>query len=364
MQLQAIITFFENEYPLNLQEDYDNSGLQIGDKNAELKGILLSLDCTEKVVLEAIENNCNLIVCHHPLLFKGLKQIGNATYVERVVRLCIKHDVAVYAIHTNLDNHAEGVHHEICKRIGLINTKIISPTHQPLYKLAVYTPLTNLKELDAAIFNAGGGGIGNYTECHFRQEGIGTFKPGPLAQPTSGEIGIRSEGPEIKVEYLVEGQHLNRVINAMKKAHTYEEVAHDIILLKNQITSTGAGQIGELTSPCEEGEFLNRLKKLFHCEGIRHTEILNKSIKKVAVCGGAGSFLTKDAIRLGADCYITSDIKYHEFFDAEAKLLLIDIGHYESEQYTSHLLLEKLKENFTNFAIRLSEINTNPINYL
>lgn len=364
MQLNELIHFFEKEYPLQLQEDYDNCGLQIGDTSLSIRGILVSLDCSEAVVTEAIEHNCNLIICHHPLLFYGLKQIGASSYVERVVRMCIKNDIAVYAIHTNLDNHPEGVNAEIGRRIGLINTKILAPKTNALYKLIVYTPKDSLKALDAAIFKAGGGGIGNYTECHFRQEGIGTFTPGVLANPTSGTIGVRSQESELKVEYIVDSQHLPHVLKAMNESHPYEEVAHDIILLKNQDTRYGAGLIGELETPCEEMAFLAQLKKIFNSKGIRHTKLITKPIKKVALCGGSGSFLTKDAIRSGADCYITADIKYHEFFDADERILLIDIGHYESEQYTSTLLIEKIKENFTNFAVRLSEINTNPINYL
>ena len=364
MEIRDLINFLEKEFPLHLQEDYDNSGLQLGDKKSEIKGVLVSLDCTEQVVLEAIEKNCNVVLCHHPLLFKGLKKITNDTYVERTIRLCIQHDIAVYAIHTNLDNHPKGVNFEICKRIGLMNTKILAPKNAPLYKLSVYTPTAALEAVDAAIFEAGGGSIGEYSECHFRQEGIGTFKPSPLANPTFGEIGLRSAVEEYKVDYLVEALHLDRVLSAMNIAHPYEVVAHDIILLKNEGGNIGAGQIGELETPCDEKEFLGRIKEIFACEGIRHTNFLNKPIKKVAVCGGSGSFLIKNAIRQGADCYITSDVKYHEFFDAEEQLLLVDIGHYESEQYTSHRLMEILKEKFTNFAIRLSEINTNPINYL
>jgi dinuclear metal center YbgI/SA1388 family protein len=364
MELQVLVNFLEKEFPLSLQEDYDNSGLQLGDKKSEIKGVLVSLDCTEQVVLEAIEKNCNVLICHHPLLFKGLKKITTATYVERTVRLCIQHDIAVYAVHTNLDNHPKGVNFEISKRIGLMNTKILAPKNAPLYKLSVYTPIAALEAVDAAIFEAGGGSIGEYSACHFRQEGIGTFKPSPIANPTIGEIEVRSEVEEYKVDYLVEAQHLDGVLNAMNSAHPYEVVAHDIILLQNQAENLGAGQIGELPSPCDEKEFLERIKEIFACKGIRYTKFLNKPIKKVAVCGGSGSFLTKAAIRQGADCYITSDIKYHEFFDAEEQLLLVDIGHYESEQYTSHRLMEILKEKFTNFAIRLSEINTNPINYL
>jgi dinuclear metal center YbgI/SA1388 family protein len=364
MELQVLVNFLEKEFPLSLQEDYDNSGLQLGDKKSEIKGVLVSLDCTEQVVLEAIEKNCNVLICHHPLLFKGLKKITTATYVERTVRLCIQHDIAVYAVHTNLDNHPKGVNFEISKRIGLMNTKILAPKNATLYKLSVYTPISALEAVDAAIFEAGGGSIGEYSACHFRQEGIGTFKPSPIANPTIGEIEVRSEVEEYKVDYLVEAQHLDGVLNAMNSAHPYEVVAHDIILLQNQAENLGAGQIGELPSPCDEKEFLERIKEIFACKGIRYTKFLNKPIKKVAVCGGSGSFLTKAAIRQGADCYITSDIKYHEFFDAEEQLLLVDIGHYESEQYTSHRLMEILKEKFTNFAIRLSEINTNPINYL
>jgi len=364
MQLKDLINFFENEFPLKLQEDYDNSGLQIGDKESEVKGVLVSLDCTEKVIEEAIKKECNVVVCHHPLLFKSIKKIAYTTEVERVIRMCIKRDISVYAIHTNLDNHPQGVNAAISDRIGLMDTSVLSPMNSALYKLAVYLSKDLLPAMDLAIFEAGGGGIGNYSECHFRQEGVGTFKPGILSNPSEGKIGIRSEVPEIKVDYLVEEQHLEKVLMAMRKNHIYEEVAHDIILLENKDTRFGAGRMGTLKNSCDELTFLLQLKEIFGSKGIRYSALLNKPIKKVALCGGAGSFLIKNAISAGVDCYITSDLKYHEFFDAEQQLLLIDLGHFESEQFTSQLLMQKLKENFTNFAIHLSVINTNPINYL
>jgi dinuclear metal center YbgI/SA1388 family protein len=283
--------------------------------------------------------------------------------VERVIEKCIQHKIALYAIHTNLDNHFFGVNREISNRLGLQNVKILSPMKANMSKLVVFVPKDSLNQVDLAIFNAGGGKIGNYEECHFRTSGIGTFKPTDSANPSIGESGIKSQIEEYRVEYLVNNYQLSSVLTAMNQAHPYEEVAFEVYPIQNENPYEGSGMIGELEKPMDELEFLSLLKSTFHCGTIRHTKLLNRKISKVAVCGGAGSFLLKEAIRQKADIFITGDFKYHEFFDAENRIVIADIGHYESEQFTSKIIADKLKEKFTNFAIRLTEINTNPINY-
>jgi dinuclear metal center YbgI/SA1388 family protein len=363
MKLKAITQFLEHQFPLSLQESYDNSGLLIGDKEMEITGVLICLDSIEEIVDEAILKKCNLIIAHHPIVFKGLKKITNSNYIERVVFKCIKNDIALYAIHTNLDNHFQGVNREIVNRIGLKNVKILQPITGNLSKLVVFVPKDSLHQVDEAAFNAGAGEIGNYAECHFRTEGIGTFKGNEASNPTIGQPTIREEVAEFRIEYLVSNYKLKNVLNALFSTHPYEEVAYEIYPIQNPNQFEGAGMIGELETEQDEIAFLTQLKSTFNCGIIRHTQLLGRKIKKVAVCGGSGSFLLSKAIQQKADIFITGDFKYHEFFDAEKQIIIADIGHFESEQFTSNLLAERLKENFTNFAIHLTEHNTNPINY-
>ncbi len=363
MKLKAITQFLEHQFPLSLQESYDNSGLLIGNLEMEITGVLICLDSIEKIVDEAIEKSCNLIIAHHPIIFKGLKKMTESNYIERVVSKCIKNDIALYAIHTNLDNHFEGVNKEIANRIGLKNLRILKPIQGNLSKLTVFVPKDALEKLDEAIFKAGGGQIGNYSECHFRTEGTGTFKGNENSNPQIGNKNVREAFEEFRVEYLVSNYNLRTVLNAMNTAHPYEEVAYEIYPIQNSNQFEGAGMIGELETEQDEIAFLTQLKTTFRCDVIRHTQLLGRKIKKVAVCGGSGSFLLSKAIQQKADIFITGDFKYHEFFDAENKLIIADIGHFESEQFTTNLLAERMKENFTNFAIHLTEHNTNPINY-
>ena len=363
MKLKAITQFLEQQFPLSLQESYDNSGLLIGNLEMKITGVLICLDSIEKIVDEAIEKNCNLIIAHHPIIFKGLKKMTESNYIQRVVSNCIKNNIALYAIHTNLDNHFQGVNREIANRIGLKNIKILQPIEGNLSKLVVFVPKDSLKHVDEAVFAAGAGQIGNYSECHFRTEGIGTFKGNEASNPAIGRINKRETVAEFRVEYLVSNYNLKKVISALFTAHPYEEVAYEIYPIQNSNQFEGAGMIGELESEQDEIAFLSQLKATFKCSVIRHTQLFGKKIKKVALCGGSGSFLLSKAIRQKADIFITGDFKYHEFFDAEDKLIIADIGHFESEQFTTNLLAERLKENFTNFAIHLTEHNTNPINY-
>ena len=362
--VKEIVQFLEDSFPLSLQESYDNCGLICGRMDQEVQGVLLCLDSLEATVDEAIAKNCQLIIAHHPIVFKGLKKITGNSYVERVIEKCIQHGISLYAIHTNLDNHINGVNGEIANRIGLKNRRILRPMTNQLYKLVVFVPKESLSDIDSALFNIGVGSIGNYSECHFRTEGIGTFMPNEWANPSIGTKNIREEVAEFRVEYLVSKPLISIALRALFEAHPYEEVSHEIYPIENQDQRLGAGMIGELPVETDALEFLKSIKKTFNCQVIRHTEILNKPIKTVALCGGSGSFLLTDAIRSKADIFITGDFKYHEFFDAENHLIIADIGHFESEQFTPQLLAEKLKEKFTKFAVHLTDLNTNPINYL
>ncbi|MEE1947307.1 Nif3-like dinuclear metal center hexameric protein [Pedobacter sp. KR3-3] len=363
MKLALITNYLESLAPLNYQEDYDNSGLIVGHPNDEIHAALVALDCTEQIVDEAIAKSCNLIITHHPIVFKGLKKLNGKTYVERVVLKAIRHNIALYAIHTNLDHMANGVNARICRQLGIQQAKILSPKGNLLKKLVTFCPEAQTGQVRDALFAAGAGHIGNYSECSFNGAGTGTFKAGEGSDPFVGERGTQHHEAEIRIETVFKGQDERKVLLALLESHPYEEVAYDIYALANKLETVGAGMVGWLPQEMDGHDFLSLVKDRMQAKVIRHTALLPKKIKKVAVCGGSGSFLLKEAIAAGADAFITADFKYHEFFDAEQHLVIADIGHYESEQFTSNLLIENIQEKFPNFAIRLTEHNTNPINY-
>ncbi len=363
MKIAGIISFLESWAHPSLQEQYDNAGLITGSMQWECTGMICSLDATEEVVKEAIAKKCNLIVAHHPIIFNGLKQINGKNYVEKTIITAIKNDIAIYAIHTNLDNVLHGVSGRMADMLGLTNISVLAEKDSTLKKLFTFVPVANAAQLRNAIFTAGGGNIGNYSECSFNSEGTGTFKAGEGTEPYVGAIGQRHQEKEMKVEVVFPTFLENQIVLAMKAAHPYEEVAYDIVPLANRYPDIGAGLIGELPAATTENELLTRLKEIFKVPVIRHTSLLQKAIKKVAVCGGAGSFLISKALAAGADAYITADIKYHEFFDANNRMLVADIGHYESEQFTINLLQEVLGQKFPTFAVLKTEVKTNPVNY-
>ena len=363
MKLAELTAYLESLAPLAYQEDFDNSGLIVGHAEQEINQALISLDCTEAVVDEAIATGCQVIVSHHPIVFKGLKKFNSKTYVERVVEKAIRHQIALYAIHTNLDNVIDGVNRRICDILGLHNCHILSPKQNLLKKLVTYVPIEQAEQVRKALFKAGAGDIGDYSDCSFNTEGTGTFKPGENTDPFVGEIGIHHQEPEVRIETVYPARLESKILMALFLAHPYEEVAYDLYQLTNQYQQTGSGMVGELAYPFLEDDFLRHIKNSLNATVIRHTELLGRPVKKVAVCGGSGGFLLKQAIAAGADVFITADYKYHEFFDAEKKIVIADVGHFESEQFTQHLLLEKITEKFANFAVRLTEVNTNPIKY-
>ena len=363
MKLVEITNYLESIAPLYYQEDYDNSGLIVGNVNDEITAALVALDCTEQIVDEAISKQCNLIITHHPIVFKGLKKFNGKTYVERVVQKAIKNNIALYAIHTNLDYVVAGVSGEICKRLGIVNGKILAPKCGLLKKLVTFCPTASAGNLKSELFMAGAGQIGNYSECSFSADGVGTFKASADSDPFVGERGLQHQEHEQRIEVVFKAQDERKILVALLENHPYEEVAYDIYSISNTLATVGAGMVGWLPEEMDTAVFLQHVKEKMNAKVIRHTALLPKKIKKVAVCGGSGSFLLKDAIAAGADAFITADFKYHEFFDAENKLIICDIGHFESEQFTSNLLIDNIQEKFPNFAIRLTEHNTNPINY-
>ncbi|HET8810473.1 MAG TPA: Nif3-like dinuclear metal center hexameric protein, partial [Flavobacteriaceae bacterium] len=368
MTIQDITNELEKWAPLDYAEDFDNTGLLVGDKTAEVTGILVTLDCLEIVLDEAIEKNCNLVVSFHPILFSGLKKITGKNYVERAVTKAIKNDIAIYAIHTALDNHHKGVNDIICDKLGLENRKILIPQEKTIKKLTTYVPEKDADSVRNALFKVGAGNIGNYSNCSFNSSGTGTFRGNEVSNPVIGERGKTQFEQEIQLNITFSKHLESKILQTLFKTHPYEEVAYEIVSLENLNQQIGIGMTGELPTAVSELEFLDLLKKTFHTGCVRHSEFIGKSIKKVAVLGGSGAFAIEKAKQENADVLVTADLKYHDFFKAEKSILLADIGHYESEQFTKNSIHSLLTKKIRNFApalpksrVILSETNTNPI---
>jgi dinuclear metal center YbgI/SA1388 family protein len=364
MKIIEITKALESFAPLFLQESYDNAGLIIGDPETEIDNALISLDVTDEVIEEAISMKCGLVISHHPLIFKGLKRLNANSPIERMVTKCIKHDIAVYAAHTNLDNVQQGVNKIICEKIGLENVRVLEPKAGLLRKLVTFCPDEHAQKVLSAIFEAGAGHIGNYDSCSFNVSGKGSFRALEDANPFVGNVNAMHFENEQRIETIFPVYLQNKILNALFAAHPYEEVAYDVYPLENDFNKTGAGMIGKLPSAEPAADFLLRMKHVFDVQCLRHTRLTKDNVQTVAVCGGSGSFLTGKAIAAGADVFVTGDVKYHEFFDADGKILLADLGHYESEQFTCELIKSILLEKFPNFAALISAVNTNPVSYL
>lgn len=364
MLLKDLINYIENIVPLPYQESYDNSGLVTGDKNREVTSALVTLDITEEVIDEAVSLDCDLIICHHPLIFKGIKRITGGNEVERCLIKAIKNDLAIYAVHTNLDSITGGVNSKICEKIGLENCRILSPAKNQLLKLVTFIPENHLEIVRTALFAAGAGEIGNYGQCSFSAPGAGTFSGNEASTPFVGTKGMLHTEPEMRLEVILPRHLTSKVVATLTNSHPYEEVAYDLLPIENELLTVGAGMIGTLPVACDELSLLTRIKEIFGCHVIRHTPLLNKKISKIALCGGSGSFLTGKAIAEGAELFLTADFKYHDFFEADKRIVLADIGHYESEQFTKEVLKEIVLKKFPTFALRLSDVKTNPVSYL
>lgn len=365
MKIKVLTQILEKIAPPQYQEAYDNAGLIVGNPATEITGVLVCLDSTEAVILEAIERGCNVVVAHHPIVFKGLKKLNGKNYVERTVLLAIKNDIAIYAIHTNLDNMLHnGVNTKIAEKLGLTNLKILAPKRQILTKLTTFAPIADSQKVLDALYAAGAGNIGNYENCSFRTEGIGSFKPTVGANPHIGTLNNVEEVAENRLEVIFPSHFERAILAALRAAHPYEEVAFYVQSLENAHQEVGAGIVGELLDPMNETDFLQFLKTTMQAGVVRFTAPLSKNVKKVAICGGAGSFLLPQAISSGADVFVTADYKYHEFFDADGRILIADIGHFESEQYTIDLLIAILQKEKPDLKIFSTSILTNPVNYL
>jgi len=363
MRIADIIKELENWAPRSWQESYDNAGLIIGDKQVECTGVLCALDATESIIEEAHLRGCNLVVAHHPIVFSGLKRIDPDHYVGRTLIRAIKHDIAIYAIHTNLDNLLGGVNAAMADQLDLVDRRVLLPKQQTLKKLCTFVPAAQVDAVSTALFNAGAGHIGRYDQCSFRHTGEGTFRGLEGANPFVGTVGDLHREAEWKLEVLYPSHLESVILNTLRSAHPYEEVAYDLIPLSNTHPEIGAGLIGELKTQVDPNTFLETVKSAFGCAVLRHTLSDGRPIRRVALCGGAGSFLVSNALSVGADAYLTADLKYHEFFDADGKMLLVDLGHYESEQFTTDLIQRFLAKKFPTFAVLKTDRSTNPIRY-
>lgn len=364
MKIKEIYKIIEDFAPLSLQEDYDNAGLLVGNPDAEVSAALLTIDITEKVIDEAIQKKCNLIIAHHPLIFKGLKSITGKNEIERCVIKAIRNDISIYAAHTNLDSSPNGVSFKIAEKIGLKNCKVLQPQSDILLKLVTFVPIANAELVRNAIFEAGAGRIGNYDMCSYNLQGEGTFRASEGTNPFVGKTDEVHTEKEVRIETILPRYLKNKILSALIKAHPYEEPVFDFYPLDNVSTQIGSGLIGELENEEDEISFLNRIKTIFNISFIKHSGFTGKKIKRVALCGGAGSFLINRAITSNADVFLTGDIKYHDFFLSDNKLLMADIGHFESEQYTKEIFFEIFRKKIPTFATHFSEVNSNPINYL
>ncbi|HOE38881.1 MAG TPA: Nif3-like dinuclear metal center hexameric protein [Bacteroidales bacterium] len=361
MKIKDIINSFEEFAPLSLQEEYDNSGLQVGNLEKEISGILISLDVTSEVVQEAIDHNCNFIIAHHPLIFNKLRKITGSDDIEKSIILAIKNDISIYCTHTNFDKVNQGVSYKICEKIGLKNLKILSPEKNILEKIAVFVPTSHADIVRNSMFEAGAGQIGNYDNCSYNLQGEGSFRASNNSNPFVGQIGETHFEKEVRIETIYPKYLRNKILQAILKSHPYEEVAYDIYKLENPHNNVGLGMIGELEQEVAEIDFLKLLKEKFNSTIIKHSEFLNKKIKKVAVCGGSGAFLINTAKSSKADVFVSGDIKFHDYFLAEKQILIADIGHFESEQFTKEIFYDIIMKKNPNFAVRFSKKNINPI---
>ncbi|MBK9390625.1 MAG: Nif3-like dinuclear metal center hexameric protein [Bacteroidetes bacterium] len=364
MKLKEITGYLDSSIPLSYQEDYDNSGLQVGDPDREVNSALIALDVTDEIIEEAVDSGCDLIISHHPLIFSGIKRLSGRNFTEKLVIKAVKGDIAVYSAHTNLDIFNGGVSRKMAEKLNLQNVKVLSPLKGKLLKLVTYIPENYLDAVRESVFEAGAGVIGNYDYCGFVTHGTGSYRGNESTNPFAGEKGKLHFEKEIRFETILLSHLRGRVIRALLDSHPYEEVAYDIYSLENNNVDIGLGCTGELNDAAGEKEFLELVRNIFGSKGLRHSKLTGKSIKKIALCGGSGASLLREAISSGADAYITGDIKYHNYFDAESKVLLVDAGHYETEKFSSEIIYDLIIKKFPKFAVRFSKTDTNPINYL
>ena len=363
MTISEFIRQLSTKIRFSYAEDFDNVGLLCGRPEQELRGVLVCHDALESVVQEAIEKGCNCIVAFHPIIFSGLKSITGKSYVERAVMLALENKIAIIAVHTAWDNDFYGVNHGIAKALGLRHLQVLIPKKDALSQLRFFVPVEAAEQVRSAIFATGAGTIGQYADCSFNIHGTGTFLPLEKASPAYGEVGTWEQVSEMEVQILVENWQLPAAIQAMKDAHPYEEVAYYVTSLRNENHHAGLGQFGLLDEEMSAQEFLSECRAVFDVPVIRTSSHFTGRIRKVAVLGGSGASGISAAKKLGCDAYVSSDFKYHDFFQGDENFLLADVGHFESERFVSQQLADVISNILPTFAVLKSETKTNPVNY-
>ncbi len=364
MIVSQIVDYLEDLFPPSIQEEYDNCGLLIGNKLDNVDAALVCLEITPDVIEEAKKSGCQMIISHHPLIFNGLKRLTGQNDTQRMVEDAIISRLNIYALHTNLDNSAQGLNQDLCRRLGVVNPTVLQPKSSMLRKLVTFCPISHAERVRQSLFDAGAGKIGNYDSCSFTSDGTGTFRPLDEANPFVGVRGELHSEPEVKIEAIYPSYLELGILKSLFAAHPYEEVAYDILLLGNVAPYAGSGMIGTLEQPTIARQFLQMIKEKLSIHCLRYSGNDSRMIKKVALCGGAGNFLIPDALKAGADLFLTGDLKYHDFFVGEQHMVLADIGHYESEQYSINLIIDCLNRKFPTFAALKTNVITNPILYI
>jgi dinuclear metal center YbgI/SA1388 family protein len=364
MKVKDIASWLDTAVPLSFQESWDNSGLQIGNPETEISSALLTLDVTEEVVDEAISENCQMIISHHPVIFSGLKKITGSSSTDRIIIKALRDDIAIYSSHTNLDVFSNGVSRKMAEKIGLCNVTPLSPLRERLLKLVTFVPESHIDRVSEALFGAGAGHIGNYDYCGFTISGTGSFRAGPDSSPFVGEKGKIHHENEVRLETIMFSHLRESVVKALRGSHPYEEPAFDIYPLSNYTTEEGLGCKGEFSGPVEEKMLIEMVSSVFGSKSVRYSGLTGRPVIMTALCGGSGSSLLGDAISSGAGAFITGDVRYHTFIEASGRILLIDAGHFETEKFATEILYDLIIKKFPKFALRFSNKNSNPINYL
>ncbi len=362
-----VIRIIESSYPLCYQEPYDNSGLQVGQMGEKVTGIMLSVETTEAVLEECVDKGCNFLLSHHPILFKPLKRVTMCTYQERCLAFAIKHNIAIYALHTSADNILQGINFFVANKVGMQidGRRPLCPAKGGAYKLQVYVPKTHQKIVREALHQEGIGVSGKYSSCSFSSEGVGRFIPRKGASPFIGkEIGVMEQVSEVCVSMLVEQHLLSAALGTIKRVHPYEEPAYEIIPLLGQSVQVGSGLLGFLPAPVPANSFLNQLKETFNTSVVAHSEITQKMISSVAICGGSGGPFLEQAIAAGADAYVTGEAKYNDFLDAQGRINLVVLGHHTSEQVAIDLFEQLLHQITQEVSLYKSQRDINPVRFL
>ncbi|MCS7077691.1 MAG: Nif3-like dinuclear metal center hexameric protein [Bacteroidia bacterium] len=364
MIIQELIDFLQQIAPNNLKEDYDNVGLLIGSPKNEVKSVLTALELSDEVIDEAKKLNCNLIITHHPIIFRPFKKITSQSYNEHIVYRCVQEGLNVYAMHTNFDHVFKGTNYGLAQQFNLSTLKPLRKLQEYYKVLVTFVPTHQVARVRSALSQAGAGNIGNYSECSYNVQGYGTFRPNEHSKPFSGIKNQLSQEVEVRLEMRFPAYLEGQVVSALLQSHPYETPAYHIFAdHSTQELYDGAGIIGDLPTSYTPKDFLKIVKQVLKTPFLRYTRTDKKKIQRIALCGGAGSFLIPDAIEQKADAFITSDITYHTFFDVPRSLMLIDGGHYETEQHVAQMIANYITQKFDTLIVNVSTISTNPVCY-